>query len=87
MAAKQVLLPFFLILALGFIPFLVFSSQEIPFKRFESLRIIKKVNKHGPFLGLITVYAPEEEAFFKTGVFRADPRHPFVDLSGRVLLV
>ncbi|KAL3323757.1 hypothetical protein AABB24_038091 [Solanum stoloniferum] len=29
------------------------------------------------------MYAPEEEAFFKTGVFRPDPRHPFVDLSGR----
>lgn len=88
MAAKQVVvLPFSLILALGFIPLLVFSAQAIPFERLKSLRVIKKVNQNGPFLGLITVYAPEEEAFFKTGVFKSDPRHPFVDLSGRVLLV
>ncbi|KAK4707942.1 hypothetical protein R3W88_028867 [Solanum pinnatisectum] len=83
MAAKQAVLLFSLILALGFIPLLVFSAQAIPFERLESLRVVKKVNKNGPFLGLITVYAPEEEAFFKTGVFRPDPRHPFVDLSGR----
>ncbi|KAF3669171.1 putative ribosome-recycling factor-like [Capsicum annuum] len=84
MAAKQVVvLPFSLILALGFIPLLVFSAQAIPFERLKSLRVIKKVNQNGPFLGLITVYAPEEEAFFKTGVFKSDPRHPFVDLSGR----
>lgn len=83
MAAKQVVLLITLILALGFIPLLVFSAQAIPFERFESLRVVKKINKNGPFLGLITVYAPEEEAFFKTGIFRPDPRHPFVDLSGR----
>ncbi|XP_059307630.1 bark storage protein A-like isoform X1 [Lycium ferocissimum] len=85
MAAKQVFLPFSLILALAFIPPLLFSAEAaaVPFERLNSLRVVKKVNKNGPFLGLITVYAPEDEAFFKTGVFRPDPRHPFVDLSGR----
>ncbi|KAK4367108.1 hypothetical protein RND71_014988 [Anisodus tanguticus] len=85
MAAKQVFLPIFFILALGFIHLFVFSAQAeaISLERLNSLRVVKRINKNGPFLGLITVYAPEEEAFFKTGVFRPDPRHPFVDLSGR----
>lgn len=83
MAAKQVVFPFSLIFALAFIPLLVFSAQAVPLERLNSLKVIKSVNKNGPFLGLVTVYAPEEEAFFSTGVFRPDPRHPFVDLSGR----
>lgn len=84
MAAKQVIPPFSLILAFAFIPLLVFSAQAVPLERLNSLKVIKSVNKNGPFLGLVTVYAPEEEAFFSTGVFRPDPRHPFVDLSGKL---
>ncbi|CAN1258297.1 3-phosphoinositide-dependent protein kinase 2 [Linum perenne] len=40
-------------------------------------------NRRGPYLGLITVYSPEETAFFSTGAFKADPILPFLDLSGR----
>ncbi|CDP19657.1 unnamed protein product [Coffea canephora] len=36
-----------------------------------------------PYLGLITVYSPEEDAFFATGAFKHNPKHPFVNLSGR----
>ncbi|CAN0910590.1 3-phosphoinositide-dependent protein kinase 2 [Linum grandiflorum] len=40
-------------------------------------------NRKGSYLGLITVYSPEETAFFSTGAFKPDPILPFLDLSGR----
>ncbi|KAF2318430.1 hypothetical protein GH714_007485 [Hevea brasiliensis] len=48
-----------------------------------SWSIIKKLNLKGPFTGLITVYPPEENAFFASGAFKPNAKHPFVDLSGR----
>ncbi|XP_059627201.1 bark storage protein A-like [Cornus florida] len=65
------------------ISLLVFPALAIPLRRWKSLDSIKELNLKGPYLGLFTVYAPEEEAFFATGAFKPDPRHPFVDLSGR----
>ncbi|XP_027163217.1 bark storage protein A-like isoform X3 [Coffea eugenioides] len=56
------------------------SSAE---KLESSLTILKEVNLRGPYLGLITVYPPEEDAFFDTGAFKPHQKHPYVDLSGR----
>ncbi|VVB07788.1 unnamed protein product [Arabis nemorensis] len=48
-------------------------------KRTEEL----KVNRKGPYLGLVTVFETEEDAFLSIVDFRPDPSHPFLDLSGR----
>ncbi|KAJ6901738.1 bark storage protein A-like isoform X2 [Populus alba x Populus x berolinensis] len=69
-----------------FLSFLVMSVLAIPSKRRRrgsSFSTIKQLNRKGPYIGLITVYSPEEEAFFRTGAFKPDAKHPFVDLSGR----
>ncbi|KAG5533103.1 hypothetical protein RHGRI_027363 [Rhododendron griersonianum] len=50
-------------------------------RRKKSLDTIKSLDQNGPYLGLITTYPPEEDAFFATGAFRSHPIHPFVDLS------
>lgn len=69
---------------LVFVSFLVMSVSAIPSKRRRgSFSTIKQLNRKGPFIGLITVYSPEEEAFFRSGAFKPDAKHPFVDLSGR----
>ncbi|CAL5407096.1 unnamed protein product [Camellia sinensis] len=62
---------------------LVFPLSATPLKRRKSLNTIKYLNHKGPYLGLITVYPPEEKAFFATKAFKLDPIHPFVDLTGR----
>lgn len=76
MAAQQLVLAaifsLFLLPALGF-----------PNGRQKSLAIIREINKNGPYLGLITVYSAEEDAFFATGAFNNDSRYPYVDLSGK----
>ncbi|KAM6584313.1 hypothetical protein CsatB_011315 [Cannabis sativa] len=46
-------------------------------------KIVKQINGKGPYIGLITVYPPEEDAFFSTGSFQPDSDYPFLDLSGR----
>ena len=51
----------------------------VPWSRHD---ILKQVNRKGPYIGLITVYPPEENAFFSTGAFKPDPKFPFLDLSG-----
>ncbi|KAL9402776.1 hypothetical protein Peur_006625 [Populus x canadensis] len=66
---------------LVFVSFLVMSVSAIPSKRRRGT--IKQLNRKGPYIGLITVYSPEEEAFFRSGAFKPDAKHPFVDLSGR----
>lgn len=43
---------------------------------------IKEINREGPYIGLITVYFREENAFFASKVFQPHTKHPFVDLSG-----
>ncbi|KAJ8759164.1 hypothetical protein K2173_004171 [Erythroxylum novogranatense] len=58
-------------------------SLAFPPKQMKSMDIIKEVNHKGPYLGLITVYPPEEKAFWKTAAFKPDKKHPYVDLSGR----
>ncbi|XAR52298.1 Adenosylhomocysteine nucleosidase [Bertholletia excelsa] len=69
--------------ALILISSLVFSSSlAIKLSRCETQQALRVVNRKGPYLGLVTVYTPEEEAFFKTGAFRPDRKRPFIDLSG-----
>ncbi|XP_062091908.1 bark storage protein A-like [Humulus lupulus] len=58
------------------------SIGALPWKR-SYKEIIKQINGKGPYIGLITVYPPEEEAFFSTGSFEPDSDYPFLDLSGR----
>ncbi|KAH7537019.1 hypothetical protein FEM48_Zijuj03G0047900 [Ziziphus jujuba var. spinosa] len=45
--------------------------------------VLKQVNSKGPYIGLITVFPPEETAFFGTGAFKPSPIHSSLDLSGR----
>ncbi|XP_059433973.1 bark storage protein A-like [Corylus avellana] len=63
---------------------LVVPAFSFPLKRRKSLNVIKEINHEGPYLGLVTVYPPEENAFFATGIFK--PQRT-VDLSGRRFLV
>lgn len=44
--------------------------------------VLKQVNSKGPYIGLITVFPPEETAFFGTGAFKPSPIHSSLDLSG-----
>ncbi|EEF28447.1 mta/sah nucleosidase, putative [Ricinus communis] len=80
MAEKQVI-PCFLILVL--FSLVTMHVSAFPSNRIKSLSIIREVNRQGPYLGLITVYPPEENSFFATGAFKPYGKHPFVDLSGR----
>lgn len=67
------------------ISFMLFScTTAVPItKRYDS---IKEVNRKGPYIGLITVFPPEETAFFATGAFKTHPKHPILDLSGNYCL-
>ncbi|KAK6228341.1 Nucleoside phosphorylase domain - like 1 [Theobroma cacao] len=79
MAAKQVKPCLVLVLVFSLLVFVSAVSKN----RIKSLHVIKELNRRGPYIGLITVFSTEEDAFFATGSFRSDPKHPFVDLSGR----
>ncbi|XVF82949.1 hypothetical protein PTKIN_Ptkin16aG0093000 [Pterospermum kingtungense] len=70
-----------LVLVLIFLSLVLASAASK--NRIRSLNIIKEVNRRGPYIGLITVFSTEENAFFSIGSFRPDPTHPFIDLSGR----
>ncbi|XP_060675649.1 bark storage protein A [Ziziphus jujuba] len=61
----------------------VVNASSLPSSRRSKYEILKQINRNGPYIGLITVYAPEETAFFGNGAFKPNPNHPFVDLSGR----
>ncbi|KAI3470559.1 hypothetical protein Pfo_027222 [Paulownia fortunei] len=80
MAAKQCLL-------LAFLSFLLFPALAFPLERGKSLAIIREINSKGPYLGLITVYPPEENAFFAAGAFKNDSNYPYVDLRFRVGMI
>lgn len=83
MAAKRFAACF---LRLVLISLLVADSFSLPLN-WRSLNLIKKVNRKGPYIGLITVFPPEETAFFQIGAFKPNQKHPSVDLSGRRFLV
>lgn len=60
----------------------IFTSANKASNRVKSLNVIKELNRKGPYIGLITVFPPEEDAFFAISAFKPHPLHPFVDLSG-----
>ncbi|KAB1225296.1 Bark storage protein A [Morella rubra] len=62
---------------------LVLPAFAFPLKRKESLNAVKEVNSEGPYIGLVTVFPPEETAFLAIAAFEPHRTHPFVDLSGR----
>ncbi|XVE68714.1 hypothetical protein DITRI_Ditri09bG0091400 [Diplodiscus trichospermus] len=70
-------------LLLQLIFLLLVSASALSRNRIESLNKIKELNRRGPYIGLITVFSTEEDAFFATGAFKPDPKNPFIDLSGR----
>ena len=82
MAAKLVTRCSLLMQVLVFFLAVVPDAFALPLNRLKSLTVIKELNRRGPYLGLITVYEPEENAFFATGAFKPHKTHPFVDLSG-----
>ena len=81
MAGNQVK---WLLLMHVFVSSLIFSVIAVSSERkaISASRTFKELNRNGPYLGLITVFAPEEDAFFATGAFKPNPKHPYVDLSG-----
>lgn len=83
MAALRILTSVSWLIALVSISGLVFSVLAVPLGKWKLRATIKEVNRKGPYLGLITVYSPEEDAFFAAGAFKPDREHPYVDLSGR----
>lgn len=72
------------LLLIVFVSSLLLSVLAIPSERKKIVvaATIKKLNRKGPYLGLITVYAPEEDAFFASGAFKPNSIYPYVDLSG-----
>lgn len=84
MAAKLVTLPYFASVVLTCL--LVVSVSAIPSKKINSLKLIKQVNSKEPYIGLLTVFPPEENAFLGTADFKPNPEHPFVNLSGMWVL-
>lgn len=73
MAAKLFLL--LIVLSFLMLPCLSFTK--------EKKKSLREINKNGPYLGLITVYSAEEDAFFAAAAFKNYSRYPYVDLSGR----
>ncbi|KAL5569511.1 hypothetical protein UlMin_026086, partial [Ulmus minor] len=69
------------LLVLIYSVFVVSPAFALPSKRTH--RRLEQINRKGPYIGLITVYPPEENAFFSTGAFKPDLHNPFIDLSGR----
>lgn len=68
------------------LPFILFSlSSGFSSEREKSLAVVREINRNGPYLGLITVYPTEENAFFAAVTFENDSRYPYVDLSGELL--
>ncbi|XP_073150803.1 uncharacterized protein [Henckelia pumila] len=57
---------------------LVVYALGFPLQRLKSLEIIREIDIKGPYLGLITFYSLEEDAFFSTGFLEPDSQHPFL---------
>ncbi|KAL0873410.1 hypothetical protein Bca101_023115 [Brassica carinata] len=73
---------------LFFINIIISSLHVLPASATSSDKLktattIRKVNRKGPYIGLVTVIETEEDAFLASVEFRPDPTHPFLDLSGR----
>ncbi|XP_054791177.1 bark storage protein A-like isoform X1 [Prosopis cineraria] len=55
--------------------------------RSKAVQVMKELKLKGPYFGIIAAYPPEEIAFFASKAFKPDPKHPFVELSGRLYWV
>ncbi|KDP45052.1 hypothetical protein JCGZ_01552 [Jatropha curcas] len=66
-----------LLLVLIFLQVILVSAAVSSKKRFSWIKI-KEINKIVPYIGLVTEYTPEENAFFATGAFMPNPKYPFV---------
>ncbi|GLJ32832.1 hypothetical protein SUGI_0661240 [Cryptomeria japonica] len=53
----------------------------------HALRIIRQINREGPRIAVLTVYPPEEKAFFAAGLLKPHSKYPSVDLSGRTFRI
>ncbi|KAI4356985.1 hypothetical protein L6164_000963 [Bauhinia variegata] len=84
MAARIVRMCLLLVLVISS---LNFPSFAVPLSRRKPWNKIKEINQQGPYVGLITVFETEENAFFEAGAFELHWKHPFVDLSGRLFRV
>ncbi|XP_006846768.2 bark storage protein A [Amborella trichopoda] len=61
---------------------LAINSVATPLDK-RSLQLIGELNGEGPYIGVVTVYPPEEKAFFDSNALKPHPKYPFLDLSGR----
>lgn len=58
------------------------TASALPWNK-KALRIAGEINKEGPWIGLVTVYPPEEAAFMSSKVLKPHPKYPSLDFSGR----
>lgn len=79
MASLDLILLLFIIIisSLHVLPASATSADKL-----KTATTIRKVNRKGPYVGLVTVIETEEDAFLDSVEFRPDPNHPFIDLSG-----
>ncbi|CAL9226691.1 unnamed protein product [Arabidopsis halleri] len=75
------LLPLLFIIIISSLNVLLASTT--PSHKLKSAITIRKLNRRGPYIGLVTVFETEENAFLGSVDFRPDPMQPFLDLSGR----
>ncbi|XP_037494998.1 LOW QUALITY PROTEIN: bark storage protein A [Jatropha curcas] len=83
MAARKTAQCFTMLLLVWIFLQVILVSAAVSSKKRVSWIKIKEINKVGLYIGLVTVYTTEENAFFATGAFMPNPKYPFVDLSGR----
>ncbi|KAF8117803.1 hypothetical protein N665_0008s0145 [Sinapis alba] len=78
------LLPLLFIIIITIISSLhVLPASATSSDKLKTATTIRKVNRKGPYVGLVTVIETEEDAFLASVEFRPDSTHPFIDLSGR----
>jgi hypothetical protein len=59
------------------------TASALPWNK-KALRIAGEINKEGPWVGLVTVYPPEEAAFMSSKVLKPHPKYPSLDFSGTI---
>nr|AAM66964.1 unknown [Arabidopsis thaliana] len=77
------LFPLLFIIIISSLHVLRASTTPSHSHKLKSATTIRKINRRGPYIGLVTVFETEEDAFLGSVDFRLDPTHPFLDLSGR----
>jgi len=76
------LFPLLFIIIISSLHVLRASTTPSHSHKLKSATTIRKINRRGPYIGLVTVFETEEDAFLGSVDFRLDPTHPFLDLSG-----